>query len=418
MFIAAPVATAPVHITQRPSVVPRRSGGKTFGVGFSMPQLALAAAASSILTFKSISQRARTDSPFGDRWLHVAPMMQFTDRHLRCLMRLLSSELILWTEMVKDTTLTFNTKERLVLGRFLDMSDPQSEHPVVLQLGGSDPEVLATAVEISKPWGYDEVNLNCGCPSPKTAKVKNGIGFGAQLMAHPGLVRSCVDAMAAAVSPGVAISVKCRIGTHATMEDHRRDGDSYGTLANFVDTVAAGGAVRRFTVHARSGILSGLSPKENRTKPPLRHDLVRRLARDRPDLQITLNGGICSLTEAHEVHEGGLEAMVGRWAVREPWALADARCTSLGRGWVLQEYMLHCCSELEASRERNLFVLGKPLLNLFNGISGSSAYRMALHDGLAASPEEGGFERFQQAIDKAISLLTPSALKKGKSFPG
>lgn len=143
--------------------------------------------------------------------------------------------------MIKDSTLTYTANEPHVLRRFLDMSDSQSEHPVVLQLGGSDPEVLAAAVDIAKPWGYDEVNLNCGCPSPKTAKVKSGTGFGAQLMSHADLTRSCVDAMAAAASPGVEISVKCRVGTHATLEDSHRDGDSYETLANFIDTVAASG---------------------------------------------------------------------------------------------------------------------------------------------------------------------------------
>lgn len=111
------------------------------------------------------------------------------------------------------------------------------------------------------------------------------------------------------------------------------------------------------------------------------------------------------------MHKGGLEVMIGRWAVRDPWALADARCTNLGRGWVIREYTAHCCRELEASKERNLFVLAKPLLNLFNGVPGSSAYRTALHDGLAVSPDEGGFERLQNAIDEAVSSLPPFALE-------
>ncbi|CAE8591016.1 unnamed protein product, partial [Polarella glacialis] len=237
---------------------------------------------------RRLSRTSRASTAHGSRWLHVAPMMQHTDRHLRCLMRLLSRELVLWTEMVKDTAIVRNEGDKEALHRILDTLDTPcspKERPMVLQLGGSNPKDLAEAVRIARPWGFDEINLNCGCPSPKVAQVQDGLGFGAQLMKNPELVRQCTQAMCEQAAPGIEVSVKCRIGTHRSLDDMERDGDNLETLLDFIDTVSQSG-VKRFAVHARSGILSGLNPDKNRKVPPLRHDLVCRLAEARDQLSI------------------------------------------------------------------------------------------------------------------------------------
>ncbi|CAK9056908.1 tRNA-dihydrouridine(20/20a) synthase (U20-specific dihydrouridine synthase) (U20-specific Dus) (tRNA-dihydrouridine synthase A) [Durusdinium trenchii] len=162
---------------------------------------------------------------------------------------LLSKRLVLWSEMVKDTSITYNQDNPVFLRKLLDMSS-QEEHPVVLQLGGSDPETLAHAVRLASPWSYDEINLNCGCPSEAAVKTRQGHGFGAQLMTCPELVRACTEAMQEAASVGV--SVKCRIWTHPTLADLERDGDRFETLLRFVDTVSAGGVAGQVKNNCRA----------------------------------------------------------------------------------------------------------------------------------------------------------------------
>ncbi len=237
-----------------------------------------------------------------DRRLSVAPMMDWTDRHCRYFLRLISRHTLLYTEMVTTGALIHGDR-----GRHLNF-DP-AEHPVALQLGGSSPEELATCARMAEDRGYDEVNLNVGCPSDR---VQNG-RFGACLMAEPTLVGACVAAMKDAVT--VPITVKTRIGI-----DHR---DSYEELASFVAAVAGAGC-DALIVHARKAWLQGLSPRENREVPPLRYDIVERLTGDFPTLPIVLNGGITSLVQAR-AHLRRLDGvMIGREAYQKPWLLAEA----------------------------------------------------------------------------------------------
>ncbi len=230
----------------------------------------------------------------------VAPMMDWTDRHCRYFHRLLSRRTRLYTEMVTTGALIHGDRHR-----HLDFD--AAEHPVALQLGGSEPDDLALCARLGEQWGYDEINLNCGCPSER---VQRG-AFGACLMAEPELVRDCVKAMVDAVS--VPVTVKHRIGIDRV--------DSYGFVRDFVGTVAQGGA-RTFIVHARNAWLKGLSPKENREVPPLRYETVVALKRDFPQLRFVLNGGIASLAEAREQLPALDGVMLGREPYHHPWLLA------------------------------------------------------------------------------------------------
>ena len=231
----------------------------------------------------------------------VAPMMDWTDRHCRYFFRLLSADIRLYTEMVVAQALLHGDAERL-------LAHDAADSPVALQLGGSDPDTLEAAVRIAADYGYDEINLNIGCPSDR---VQSG-RFGACLMAEPGLVAECVAAMRAAAT--VPVTVKTRIG----IDDH----DSYDFLTAFIDKVAAGGC-DTFIVHARKAILSGLSPKENRTIPPLKYDTVYRLKREHPDLSIVINGGIESVEAVREHLESVDGVMIGRRAYAYPYMLAE-----------------------------------------------------------------------------------------------
>lgn len=236
--------------------------------------------------------------------LSVAPMMDWTDRHCRVFHRCLSRRTLLYTEMLTASALLHGDPDRL-------LAHDAIEHPLALQLGGSDPAQLAEAVTIARDRGFCEINLNVGCPSDK---VQRGT-FGACLMRAPTLVAECVAAMTEA-SGGVEITVKCRIGVD--------DQDPREALPRFVDTVSAAG-VRRFVVHARKAWLDGLSPKENRTVPPLDHALVARLKRERPDLVIVANGGIADLDAVQERLSAGLDGvMVGRAAYHDPAGILAA----------------------------------------------------------------------------------------------
>ncbi|WP_277422521.1 tRNA dihydrouridine(20/20a) synthase DusA [Melaminivora alkalimesophila] len=237
-----------------------------------------------------------------NRWrMSVAPMLDWTDRHCRYLHRLLTRHALLYTEMVTTGALLHGDVQRHL--RF-----DAAEHPVALQLGGSEPADLARCARLAQEWGYDEVNLNCGCPSER---VQRG-AFGACLMAEPRLVADCVRAMVEAVQ--LPVTVKHRIGIDRV--------EDYGFVRDFVGTVAEGGC-RVFIVHARNAWLKGLSPKENREVPPLRYEMVARLKRDFPELVIAINGGIAS----DEAVRGQLAVvdgvMVGREAYHNPWWLAS-----------------------------------------------------------------------------------------------
>ncbi len=228
-------------------------------------------------------------------------MLDWTDRHCRYLHRLLTRHALLYTEMVTTGALLHGDVQRHL--RF-----DAAEHPVALQLGGSEPADLARCARLAQEWGYDEVNLNCGCPSER---VQRG-AFGACLMAEPRLVADCVRAMVEAVQ--LPVTVKHRIGIDRV--------EDYGFVRDFVGTVAEGGC-RVFIVHARNAWLKGLSPKENREVPPLRYEMVARLKRDFPELVIAINGGIASDQAVHEQLARVDGVMVGREAYHNPWWLAS-----------------------------------------------------------------------------------------------
>ncbi len=307
-------------------------------------------------------------------------MMEWTDRHCRYFLRLISAHAFLYTEMVTAEAVLYGDRER-VLG-----FDPE-EHPVGLQLGGSDPKKLADAARIGSDWGYDEINLNIGCPSDR---VQSG-RFGACLMAEPDLVAACVTAMGAAAS--VPVTVKCRIGID--------DQDAEESLDRFIDTVAKAGC-RTFIVHARKAWLGGLSPKENRDVPPLDHDRVHRLKARRPDLAIVINGGIGSLEEAapHLGHVDGV--MLGRAAYADPYLLAavdralyGANVTPPTRDEVLDQYLPYV--ERELARGVRLNAMTRHILGLYHGQKRARAFRRHLAEN--AHLDGAGIAVLEQARD-------------------
>jgi len=231
----------------------------------------------------------------------VAPMMDWTDRHCRYFMRLLSPFAFLYTEMVTAAAVVHGDADRLL--RFND-----AEHPLALQLGGSDPDQMAQATRTAAAFGFDEFNVNVGCPSDR---VQSG-EFGACLMARPDIVAECLSAMQAETD--APVTVKSRIG----IDDH----DSDAFLWHFVETVANAGC-RKFIVHARIAILEGLSPKENRSVPPLNYDRVYRLKQDFPELVIIINGGLTSIDAVEEVLQHVDGAMIGRQAYHQPYFLTE-----------------------------------------------------------------------------------------------
>jgi tRNA-dihydrouridine synthase A len=290
----------------------------------------------------------------------VAPMMDWTDRHCRFFHRQISRHAVLYTEMVTARAIKHGDRYKLL---YFD----EREQPVALQLGGSEPAVLAEAARIGEDRGYVEINLNVGCPSDK---VQEG-SFGACLMAHPKLVADCVAAMRNAVR--IPVTVKCRIG----IDDQDDDAD----LQNFVETVAAAGC-STFIVHARKAWLKGLSPKENREIPPLNYDRVHRLKASRPDLSIMLNGGLESVAHAQE-NMGELDgAMLGRVAYHSPWSLSeiDHLCTDdseeITRRSVVEAMLpyIEKCLRLGLPLHR----ITRHMLGLFHGQPGGRLWRQAL----------------------------------------
>ncbi len=298
-----------------------------------------------------------------DRRLSVAPMMERTDRHCRVLHRLLTRRTLLYSEMITTGAILCGDRER-------HLGFDEIEHPVALQLGGADPAVLAECAAIGESFGYDEINLNVGCPSER---VRSG-RFGAALMAEPALVAACVSAMRAAVR--VPVTVKCRIGI-----DGR---ESFDDLLHFVDSVAGGGC-ETFIVHARIAVLGGLSPKQNREVPPLRPDDVYHLKAARPDIEIIINGGIATLDEVsrHLAHVDG--AMIGRAAYQNPYLLALADRDVFGepetppsREQVLDAFARHAAVKVLAGVA--LKELARHLNGLYLGRPGARAFRRYLAD--------------------------------------
>jgi tRNA-dihydrouridine synthase A len=295
--------------------------------------------------------------------LSVAPMMDWTDSHCRVFHRLLAPHARLYTEMVHANAVIHGDRRKLLAMEL-------SEHPVALQLGGSEPALLAQAARIGVEHGFDEINLNCGCPSDRVQAGR----FGACLMREPVLVADSVAAMVAAV-PGVPVTVKCRLGVD---DDH-----DYGRFLGFVDAIAGAGC-RTVVVHARNAWLQGLSPKENREVPPLRYDWAYRLKRERPGLQVVVNGGIASQDEAtsHLAHVDG--AMLGRAAYHDPYLLHRLDAAWFGgalqpRGDLLRA--LRPYVEAQLARGTYLKHITRHLLGLFAGERGGRAFRQVLSEG-------------------------------------
>ncbi len=298
-----------------------------------------------------------------DRRLSVAPMMDRTDRHARFLLRLIAPPVLLYTEMTPTAAILRGDRRR-----FLEF-DP-SEHPVALQLGGNDPEALAECCRIAQGWGYDEVNLNLGCPSARVSQAR----FGARLMTEPALVARCTAAMCRAVT--IPVTVKMRIGV-----DENAD---YAHLARFVAAVAASG-VAVFVVHARKAVLSGLSPKENREIPPLRYDLVHRLKAEMAGLTVVINGGLRTARAALAQIGPTDGVMLGRAAYENPYVLAEIGALLWPdtppppRARVLDAYAAYAGRQL--AQGVPLWRMTRHLMGICRNAPGARAWRRALGEG-------------------------------------
>lgn len=292
------------------------------------------------------------------RLFAVAPMLDWTDKHCRYFYRLLSRKALLYSEMVTTGAILQGDQQRHL------QFNPE-EQPVALQLGGSNPQDLALCAKIAEDYGYDEVNLNVGCPSDR---VQNG-RFGACLMAEPALVADCVAAMREVVS--IPVTVKTRIGID--------DRDSYAELTQFVAEVAAGGC-ETFIIHARKAWLSGLSPKQNRLIPPLRYDVVFQLKQDFPQLEIIINGGIDSLDAAIDLLDHVDGVMLGREVYHNPYSLSEVDSRLFGEESQIktrQEVILALIPYVQQQLLQGvrLNAIARHLLGLFHGVDGARAWR-------------------------------------------
>lgn len=312
----------------------------------------------------------------------IAPMMDWTDSHCRVLHRALTRRTLLYTEMVTTDAILFGDRQRL-------LGFDRHEHPVALQLGGAEPEKLAQASRIAEQFGYDEINLNVGCPSDR---VQSG-RFGACLMKEPDMVADCVAAMRQAVA--LPVTVKCRIGVD--------EQDPEIALRRLIAACAAKG-VTSFAVHARKAWLSGLSPKDNREVPPLDYNLVYRVKRENPSLTIVLNGGIQSLDEAerHLAHVDGV--MLGRAAYHNPMLLAQIDARFFGDApRPLEAALTEWCLYVERKLKEGvrLAAMTRHMLGLFQGQPGARAFRRHLSE--SATRDGAGIE----VLHQALSLLSP-----------
>jgi len=315
------------------------------------------------------------------RRFSVAPMMEWTDRHDRFFLRLISTHALLYTEMVTAPAIIHGKRDYL-------LGFDEAEHPVAIQLGGSDPKELTEAARIAEGYGYDEINLNVGCPSDR---VQSG-RFGACLMKEPDLVAECIATMANAVN--VPVTVKCRIGVD--------DQDPREALPTLIEKVRDAGC-RTIIVHARKAWLEGLSPKENRTVPPLDYDLVYEMKRTYPDLEICINGGIATLdeTDAHLKHVDGV--MMGRMAYERPYVLADVDRRFYGstapartRHKVIEAFMPYMARRLEEGV--TLHAMTRHILGLFQGLPGARAWRRHISEN--AYKKGAGLDVVIEAVKK------------------
>jgi len=300
-----------------------------------------------------------------DRWkLSVAPMMDWTDRHCRYFHRLLSKNALLYTEMVTTGALIHGDVPR-------HLQFNAQEHPVALQLGGSEPTDLAQCARLGEQWGYDEINLNCGCPSER---VQRG-AFGACLMAEPQLVADCVKAMVDVVQ--VPVTVKHRIGIDKT--------ESYDFVRDFVGTVSEAGC-QVFIVHARNAWLKGLSPKENREVPPLRYELVHRLKAEFPHLTLCVNGGITTSEQVAGQLQQLDGVMIGREAYHNPWWLSGWDAAFYGAGSAdltreqVEEQMCDYMAAEAAAHGTPWSAIARHMLGLRHGLPGARKWRQVWSD--------------------------------------
>lgn len=309
----------------------------------------------------------------------VAPMMDWTDRHYRYFARLISKQAILYTEMVTTGALIYGDKQR-------HLQYSLEEHPVALQLGGSNAQELAQCAKLAEEYAYREVNLNVGCPSDR---VQNNM-IGACLMAHAELVKNCLAEMADACS--IPVTIKHRIGIDEL--------DSFEFLCDFVGTVKESGC-NTFMVHARKAHLQGLSPKENREIPPLQYDAVYRLKKEFPDAEIIINGGIKSIQESliHLQHVDGV--MVGREAYQNPWLLADVdsmiyaeKKTELSRHDIIRQ--LYPYIDQQLSNGQKLSYITRHILGTFSGMPGGKKFRRHLSEN--AHKINSGINTLEEAL--------------------
>ena len=297
----------------------------------------------------------------------VAPMMDWTDRHCRWFHRQLSSHVLLYTEMVTANAVIHGDRNYLI-------GFNPAEHPIALQIGGSEPLALAQAAKIGEDFGYDEININIGCPSDR---VQSG-RFGACLMAEPDLVAQCYSAMSKAID--IPVTVKCRLGID--------DQNLNQTLPEFIEKVSSAGC-EHFIIHARKAWLKGLSPKENRDVPPLNYDLVKAMKAAYPALEIVLNGGLKTLAAAQSESEGLNGVMLGRAAYHSPWILTDidqlfygAPVFSASREDITEKIIDYVSKIQDTDRSAKAII--RHIMGLYAGQAGARHWRRNLSEGLAA----------------------------------
>lgn len=324
-----------------------------------------------MITAETPSMQDKLQNPDGWRFC-VAPMIDVTDKHCRYFHRLLAPQARLYTEMITTGALMHGK-----VARHLDF-DP-AEEPVALQLGGSEPEALAESAKLGQQWGYDEINLNCGCPSER---VQRG-AFGACLMAEPQLVADCIKAMQDAVT--VPVTVKHRLGLDYD--------DSYGFVRDFVGVIHNTGC-RVFIVHARNAVLKGLSPKDNREIPPLRYDAAARLKADFPDSVFVLNGGIAQASQALELMRQFDGVMLGRAAWHQPGVLSEISramapdVAPLEPAQIIQAMQTYAAGQVEQGVPLRMIV--RPMLGWMSGRAGSRHWRRTLSDAALLNQNDAG----------------------------
>ncbi|VVC75932.1 tRNA-dihydrouridine synthase A [Aquicella siphonis] len=320
-------------------------------------------------------------NPNTSRLVSVAPMMDYTDRHDRYFLRLISPDVLLYTEMITALALEHGNVDYL-------LAYDASEHPVALQLGGSDPNLLAKGAKLGESYGYDEINLNVGCPSPRVSAGR----FGACLMLEPEWVADCVSTMQAQVS--IPVTVKCRTGVD--------EQDSYEQLHHFISTLASAGC-KTFIIHARKAWLSGLSPRQNREIPPLQYETVYQIKKDFPGLTVIINGGIQSVSDIdrHLPHVDGV--MIGRAAYSNPYLLAEIQSKYFkfkeisDRHAVIKKFLPYIHEQVRNGIK--LSAITRHILGLFQGQRGAAAWRRHLSQH-AHQPDAD-----IHVIETALSLL-------------